>query len=154
MLGLFEPLRVDHAAEMVTVLADPALYAFTGGSPPSVEELSAGYARQVLGGPPNSDERWLNWVLRLRDEDRLAGYVQATVHSDEASVAWIVGTADQGRGLATEAAGAVVEWLRAAGVTRVRADIHPEHAASAAVARRIGLRPTDEIVDGEVRWRG
>jgi len=39
-----------------------------------------------------------------------------------------------------------VVWLRAA--------IHPDHRASAAVARSIGLAPTSEIVDGEVVWGG
>lgn len=34
------------------------------------------------------------------------------------------------------------------------AHIHPEHAASHAVALRCGLRPADEVVDGEVRWTG
>ncbi|RII89234.1 GNAT family N-acetyltransferase, partial [Clavibacter michiganensis] len=38
------------------------------------------------------------------------------------------------------------------GVGVVRAHIHPDHAASEAVARRLGLAPTDERVDGEVRW--
>ncbi|RII97089.1 GNAT family N-acetyltransferase, partial [Clavibacter michiganensis subsp. insidiosus] len=46
----------------------------------------------------------------------------------------------------------MVEWLREGGVGIVRAHIHPDHAASAAVARRLGLAPTDERVDGEVRW--
>jgi hypothetical protein len=29
-----EPLRPEHADEMVAVLGDPALYEFTGGTPP------------------------------------------------------------------------------------------------------------------------
>jgi hypothetical protein len=40
------------------------------------------------------------------------------------------------------------------GVVWFRAEIHPEHEASAAVARSIGLAPTTEVVDGEVVWRG
>ena len=36
-----EPLRVDHAPAMVEVLADPALYEFTGGRPPTLDELTA-----------------------------------------------------------------------------------------------------------------
>jgi hypothetical protein len=39
-----------------------------------------------------------------------------------------------------------VVWLRAA--------IHPDHVASAAVAHSIGLAPTSEVVDGEIVWRG
>jgi RimJ/RimL family protein N-acetyltransferase len=39
-------------------------------------------------------------------------------------------------------------------VTRFVANIHPDHGASAAVARHLGLAPTDEFDDGEVRWVG
>ena len=47
-LGL-RPLRVDDAAEMAEVLADPSLYEFTGGEPPSVADLERRYAVQTRG---------------------------------------------------------------------------------------------------------
>ena len=46
-----------------------------------------------------------------------------------------------------------VAWLDARGVAAIQAHIHPEHAASAAVARGAGLRPTGQIEDGEQLWR-
>jgi len=70
-----------------------------------------------------------------------------------AVLAWIVGVPWQGRGVASEAAAGMVEWLRAHGVEAMAAHVHPDHEASAAVARRVGLHPTDEVVDGEVVWR-
>ena len=81
--------------------------------------------------------------------------MQATVAADGASadVAWEVGVAAQGAGIASEAARAVVEWLIEHGVVDIRALIHPEHAASAGVARRAGLSATHEVEDGEVVWR-
>jgi RimJ/RimL family protein N-acetyltransferase len=71
-----------------------------------------------------------------------------------AALAWVVATSRQGEGLATEAARAMRDWLRDRGVTRFVADIHPDHGASAAVARQLGLAATDERRDGEVRWVG
>ena len=47
-----------------------------------------------------------------------------------------------------------MEWLRDHGVTRFVAHIHPDHGASAAVARHLGLAATDERQEGEVRWVG
>ncbi len=95
-------------------------------------------------------------MLRDRGAGRAAGFVQATVTGEAparaAEVAWLVGTAAQGSGAAAECAAAMVAWLREDGVGIVRANIHPDHAASEAVARRLGLAPTDERVDGEVRW--
>ena len=57
-----------------------------------------------------------------------------------------------GHGLATEAATAMVAWRRSQNVPHVVADIHPGHLASQAVARYVGLHPTDVWVDGEQRW--
>jgi RimJ/RimL family protein N-acetyltransferase len=66
----------------------------------------------------------------------------------------VVATARQGEGLATEAADAAMDWLRDRGVTRFVAHIHPDHGASAAVARRLGLAAAEERHEGEVRWVG
>ncbi|MFF4095570.1 GNAT family N-acetyltransferase [Streptomyces sp. NPDC001834] len=151
------PLRIAYADEMAAVLDDPALYAYTGGAPESADGLRARYERQTAGSP-DPGVRWWNWVLRIRDEDRLAGYVQATVNARdaEAEIAWVVGTPWQGRGYAKEAAAGLVSHLtRAAAeeeVSIVVAHIHPDHAASAAVAAAVGLAPTAQWHDGERRW--
>ena len=58
----------------------------------------------------------------------------------------------QRQGFAAEAARALIAWLDARGVTVIQAHIHPDHAASAAVARRAGLVPTGQSDDGEQLW--
>ena len=148
------PLRVEHAAEMSGVLDDPALHAFTGGTPETPEGLRARYERLDAGsGDPSVS--WRNWVIRVRAAGELAGYVQATIAPDAlgsgAEVAWVVGTPWQGRGIATEAAQGLVGWLDGQ-VDVIVAHVHPDHAASAAVAAACGLTPTDQVVDGEIRW--
>jgi len=153
---VLEPLRVEHAEEMAPVLADEALHEFIGGRPESVDELRARYRRQARGVSDDGEERWLNWVLRRRDNGALAGTVQATVLRDGdrvvAEVAWVVGIDHQRQGLAREAAVAMAGWLRSQGATDLVAHVHPDHAASAGVARAVGLQPTDVVVDGETRW--
>ena len=148
------PLTVADAAEMVDVLSGEALYAYTGGAPPGVGELRARYARQVAGRSPDGREEWRNWILRREPGGEAVGYVQATISSEgrRAEIAWVVGLRWQGQGYATEAARALVGWLDARGVAVIQAHIHPEHAASAAVARRAGLRPSGVIEDGEQLW--
>jgi RimJ/RimL family protein N-acetyltransferase len=147
-----EPLRVGHAAEAARAFDDPRLHAFTGGAPASEAELRARYARMVAGRSPDGRQRWLNWLLRVRDTGEPAGTVQATVTGATAELAWVVAVPHQGRGYAREAAAAVRDALRAEGVTGLVAHVHPEHAASAAVARAVGLVPTDVVVDGETEW--
>lgn len=144
---LLLPLRAEHADEMAAVLSDPGLYRFTGGEPLTAPELRARYERQV-SGPPG----WRNWVIWLRAEERLVGYVQATIDERTAEVAWVIGTPWQSRGLAGAAATALVGRLMEQEIDTVVAHIHPGHAASAAVATAAGLQPTERWEDGEVRW--
>ncbi len=99
-----------------------------------------------------------DWGPRDRATHAPVGTVQATITGDasvrRAALAWVVATSRQGEGLATEAARAVRDWLRVHGVTRFVAHIHPDHAASAAVAQHLGLAATDELCGGEVLWAG
>jgi RimJ/RimL family protein N-acetyltransferase len=153
-----EPLRVEHADELAPLLDDPGLHRFTGGAPAGLPELRARYTRQAVGRSPDGSQQWWNWVLRLRDTGVAVGTVQATVTGTDgvrtAEIAWVVAVSYQRQGLATEAARGMVAWLRAEGVTVVRAHVHPQHVASAAVARAVGLAATDIVVDGETRWEG
>jgi RimJ/RimL family protein N-acetyltransferase len=155
---VLEPLRPDHARELAPVLADPALHAFTGDEPASEDELRARFTRQAVGHSPAGAEGWLNWVARDRATRAPVGTVQATISDGDdgrsAALAWVVATGRQGEGLATEAAGAAMDWLRARGVTHFVAYVHPDHGASAAVARHLGLAATEERHAGEVRWVG
>ncbi|QQC87769.1 GNAT family N-acetyltransferase [Streptomyces alfalfae] len=152
------PLRVEHADAMSRVLDDPALHTFIGGAPEDADALRARY-RRVLAGSPNPGVSWCNWVIGLRAEDGapLVGTVQATVvpgaPGSVAEIAWVVGTAWQRRGIATEAARGLVDWLAWQGVRTVVAHVHPDHGASAAVAAAAGLAATDTVQDGEIRWQ-
>ena len=148
------PLRTDDAEEMAAALSDTALYEFIGGAPPTPAELRELYARWIAG-PPREGEGWLNWAIRLVADGTLVGHVQATVLSDgdQADMAWILGSPWHGRGYASEAAIAMVRWLESAGVRTITAHVHPRHGASARVAERAGLEPTDEVEGGEVIWR-
>jgi len=153
-----EPLRVEDADEMAPLLDDPGLHTFTGGQPATLQELRARYTQQIVGRPPDGSQRWLNWIVRRRDDGQAVGFVQATISEQAgvltADVAWVVAVSQQRRGYAREAAQLMADWLRQQQVHLVVAYVHPRHHASNAVARRIGLTPTDTWVDGEVLWRG
>jgi hypothetical protein len=111
---VLEPLRVEHAEEMAPVLDDPGLHDRIGGKPPTLEQLRRRYRLQVVGRSPDGSQRWLNWILRSQESGRVVGFVQATVTRDDdrrvAEIAWVVGTAAQGRGYAKEATHAMVSW--------------------------------------------
>ncbi len=167
---VLDPLRVEDGDELAVVLADPALYTVTGGEPATAAALRDRF-RRLLAGPGDSDEQWHNWTVRVRnggraghgvdvlpvdDQPGLAvGTVQATAApgAGVADLAWVTGTPWQGRGYATEAAAAVVDWLLAHGFTALRAHVRADHAASERVAGRIGLHATGALDDeGEQLW--
>jgi RimJ/RimL family protein N-acetyltransferase len=148
------PLAVSDADEMVGVLDGDELYTFIGGQPPTLPELRARYAQQVIGHSADGRYEWHNWIIRLTPGWAAVGYLQATILDDGqcAEIAWVVGRHWQGRGYAKEAAAAVVGWLDGHGIRTVQAHVHPDHTASAAVARYAGLLPTGQIEDGEQLW--
>ena len=149
------PLAVSDAEEMVGVLSADALYTFTGGTPPGLGELRDRYARLAVGRSPDGSQEWCNWIVRREPGGQAVGYVQATIMDSgaRAEIAWVIGLDWQGHGFASEAARALVAWLDSRGVTIIQAHVHPEHAASAAVARRAGLLPTGHFDDGEQLWQ-
>jgi RimJ/RimL family protein N-acetyltransferase len=151
---ILEPITLAHASELYAVLRDAALHRYTGGEPPTFEELQQRLARWAAGSSDASEE-WLNWVIRIRSTGTVAGYVQATVFSDgSAAIAYVVGSEYQHRGIATEATRVVVETLsERGGIARIVAYIHPDHVASQRVAQRVGLERTDRVEDdGEEVW--
>lgn len=154
---LLEPLAVEHAVEMVDVLAPAALYAFTGGEPPTLERLRERYARQVLGHSPDASAGWLNWTIRLTATRAAIGFVQATLSVEDnelvAELAWLITPPAQGTGAAAESAAGMLAWLTGHRVRVARALISPGHEASAHLARRLGLAPTPVTIDGETLWQ-
>ena len=150
------PLSVNDASVMVDVLSSPDLYAFTGGGPPTYDDLRRRYDAQARGRSDDGAETWVNLLVLLGERREPIGYVQATIPTDGGStaIAWVIGRPWQGRGYATRATRLLLDDLRERGVTRVVADVHPQHAASQRIATRLGMAPTEEVVDGEIRWSG
>ncbi|WP_018656691.1 GNAT family N-acetyltransferase [Actinomadura flavalba] len=152
-----EPLTVHHAAEMAAVLDDDRLHTYIGGAPLSPAELRARYEHLAAGPSPYHQEAWLNWILRRTRDARPIGYVQATITPApaglQASIAWVTAMPYQGFGFATEAAAAMLAWLRGHGVTSIVASVHPDNAPSTAVARKLGLHPTEPHDGTEILWR-
>ena len=113
---LAEPLTPDHAMAMHGVISDPSMHEFMGGTPLGLGELTKRYQVLARRRSPDGTEIWCNWALREMSSGELVGTVQATLPAggpglDVAKVAWEVGPDFQGRGLASEAAAALVERL-------------------------------------------
>lgn len=90
------------------------------------------------------------WIVELAVDGTFVGDCGLTVQDVEGEsmveVGYHVGTAWQGRGLATEAATAVRDAARNAGIPHLVAIIRPGNHSSQRVAEKIGLRLDRQIV--------
>lgn len=140
----------DDVADFTPIAQDPEVVRFiTGGTPVPAEQVVDQIARlialQELCG-------WTRWALELRDHP--AGEPEGVVgfcgpgctFAPEIEVGWWVHRALWGRGLATEAAEAAVRYsFEVIGFDRLVCCVHPDNAASLAVARKVGFAPCDRF---------
>jgi hypothetical protein len=157
------PLRVEDADEIAPLLDDATLHAYTEGlrqpwtsCANAIGGRSSGTRRTAHNAGSTGSSANGNRLPQPARFIRSARCKQpfSTRPRVVAEVAWVIATTYQGKGFATEASQAMVAWLRANGVDRVVAHIHPHHEASIAVARSLGLHPTDTVLNGETRWEG
>ena len=61
-----EPQVAAYADAMFAVLSDPAIYEYENAPPESLEWLRARFAKLEARHSADEQERWLNWVIRIR----------------------------------------------------------------------------------------
>ncbi len=107
-----EPICVAHAKGLFPVLSEPGLYEFIENPAPKTEEdLEQRFRRWEAGASPDGSELWLNWAIRL-DNQELVGHVQATVLSGATSwVAYILSQRHWGKGLGRAASSLMIQHL-------------------------------------------
>jgi aminoglycoside 6'-N-acetyltransferase len=110
-----------------------------------VREEIEGMAGRPVGDPGG----WVQFSVELREDGRLVGDVGLSPAEDEPGVikiGYTVAPAEQGRGYATEAVGALLGYaFQRLGADRVRAYASAENAASIRVAEKVGMRLVERI---------
>src|SRR5258708_32631989 len=90
-LDLKPMVRAD-AETLYPILFDPALYTFTGGSPPASQaSLAVIYARRESPRSPYGDEPWLNWLIQEREPSAAIGYAHAAISTHHTLIALAIG---------------------------------------------------------------
>jgi RimJ/RimL family protein N-acetyltransferase len=105
-----EPQVAAHADAMFVVLRDPAIYEYENSPPASLESLRERFAKLESRRSADGSESWLNWIVRTGTAGPI-GYVQATIRSDGALIAYEFASAHWGQGLASEAVIAMIGEL-------------------------------------------
>jgi RimJ/RimL family protein N-acetyltransferase len=146
----YEPITAAHGPLLFEWMREPRLYTYTDEPPPASEEaLTARFARWAANAP--EDEVWLNWLVRADGEP--VGHLQSTVYPGErrALIAYVVFAPFQGRGIAREAVGWLLERLGERGVEIAEAVIDERNEASLRVVGGHGFRHA-ETRDGDASY--
>jgi ribosomal-protein-alanine N-acetyltransferase len=111
--------------------------------PPPLTEDVLPLVRDRLAADPRQ-EGWWSWLVIRKDTKEAVGSVGFGGGPDDEG-AVMIGYATypnvEGRGFATEAAGALVRWaLPQPGVTRVCASLPPDNQAAIRVAEKLGMK--------------
>jgi RimJ/RimL family protein N-acetyltransferase len=140
---LLRPARLADAEPLAAWRSDPEVARYQNWIPPySLERAEEMVARMVaMDGPAN--EEW--WMLTIADPDDTAVFGELVMHLTwecrTAEIGYTLAREAWGRGYASEAAAALVEYLfDTIGVTRVEGMLHPDNQSSAMVLERVGMR--------------
>jgi len=165
----FEPLRTtrllirrsrpEDAATIAEYRSDPRVHRYQGWDRTDVDSIR-GEIVEMAGRSPGSPGGWVQFTVVEVDGERMVGDVGLSVADGEPGVIKIGYTIEptfQGRGYATEAVQALVDYaFDALGADVVRAYASVENAPSIRVAEKAGLRLVErfEGTDGSRRWFG
>lgn len=149
------PLTVEALAALIAGDRS-ALEAATGtcfpeplAAPPLMEDALPAFLNALRADPVAAP--WWARMIVLRETGEAAGSIGFSGPPDDSgtvTMGYSLYPAFQGKGIASEAARALVAWaLAQPGARRVRATIRPGHVASERVAAAAGLRRTGRIED-------
>lgn len=137
-------LAVADLAPFQAYRNDPETGRWQGWQPMEDSAASA-FLQDVATSPFCTPGHWFQLGIAERDSDALIGDIGVQLHGGAglmAEIGFTLAPAAQGRGLATEAVGAMVNWLLAhSPAQRVVAVADTRNAASLRLLQRLGLRP-------------
>jgi RimJ/RimL family protein N-acetyltransferase len=147
----FEQLAATHANDLFSILTTPTVLSFIDptGEQPTLEEFKADYAARMHGPvvSTNPQERWFNAAIRLKDAPcPLIGRLEATGYGEYGELAYLLGEAWWGKGLAFESMLWWHEYLAAAvPETTWWATVDPENQRSIRLLKRLGYKEVAAI---------
>ena len=143
---LLRPFRQEDTDAFAALCADDEVMRWLGGT---MDRQTAWRHMATLTG--HWDLRGFGrWAVELRDTGELAGHVGLWYPEGwpAIEVGWAIARRAWGRGIATEAARASLDYAwTEVGLDRVISLIHPDNERSQSVARKLGERPTSEHFD-------
>jgi ribosomal-protein-alanine N-acetyltransferase len=146
------PFRPEDAAELHEIFSDPETHTIGGGPLTSLAQTAAWISRRA----ETELQHGLQWYAACDGAGGgilgNCGLFAGRTGSAEPEIGYEIRRPCQGRGLATEAARAVLDDALASGIGRVWATIRPRNTASLRVAAKIGMTPRYTSRTAAGRW--
>jgi ribosomal-protein-alanine N-acetyltransferase len=141
---VLRPLTEEDVDPLHRILGDgDVLRYFPNTNPPARDRVQKLISDQLA----HWEERGYGWwAVELRSRNGLIGWsgLQFLPETEEVEVAYLLGKAFWGRGLATEAAQACLQYgFEQVGLESIVAIVHPENAASRRVIEKLGMSLVD-----------
>jgi len=139
-------IHKEHAQQTHSFLQNPDLYTYLPKDPPTLLAVEKQYRFWEDRSSPDGSEYWLNWVVFYKKI--CIGTLQAGVQRSTkvASIAYMISTAYQGQGFATEAVAAMIEHIRCDyRVKLIKAWIDTRNLPSIRLVERLGLERVERI---------
>ena len=132
------PLAVDDAELLAPIYADPEVTEYFENRFTEIEGVRHAVKQRLARDVPPGMGTWL-----IQLDDTIVGHAHLWTARNPAGIVeigWTIGKAHWGKGIATEAAQAVVEHgFRRLGLPAIVAVVHRDNAASLRVARKLGF---------------
>jgi RimJ/RimL family protein N-acetyltransferase len=139
---LIRPMRLDDAPALAARRSDPEVARYQTWIPPYPLERAEKMVAEIVAMDGPAPEEW--WMATIADPDTDAPLGDLVVHTTwegrTAEIGYTLASQHWGKGYATEALAALVDWLfEALAVTRIFGMLHPDNPASAMVMERTGF---------------
>ena len=141
--------RPDDAEQLYEYFgSDPEMYQYSGWNPYATLEMARETVRRFIDS--YKEEHTYSWVMDANGDDVVAGTIGAYDYQDnQVEVGFSVAQSWQGRGFATEALKAVLEYLTEnEGIACVTAWCAAENISSRKVLEKSGMRLVDTEKNG------
>ena len=140
---LINALQLSDAPAIFGARTHPKTNIYLPWKPKAVEEVEE-WILKAAALPPNTEGSWQLLGIRLKESNLLVGDVgihYLPPHNQQAEIGYMILEAHQGKGYATEALWAVLDFLFGTyHKHRVTAAVDPENESSIRLLKRLGMR--------------
>jgi ribosomal-protein-alanine N-acetyltransferase len=143
---VLRPWSTDDAEAWFSILQEEGvLRYFPNPSPPAREKADAYIAHHLAHW---KEHGYGHWAVAMPEDERVVGWngLEYLPELGEIEVAYLLSRSVWGRGLASEAAQAAIEYgFNVAGLEAIIGLVHRDNIASISVLEKCGLKPVDGV---------